>query len=327
MTTRIHSVGAELPWLAPVQPRDTYARAATIAGTSGNDHLIGTNGNDIFDLSLGGEDIAEGGKGNDTFLVGGALSAGDRIFGGSGRDTLVLSATTHFTFAAGTMTGIDKVQLAAGEEYDLHFDASTIPTTGLRIYGRTLGEHDNLTISVIGNTTNALIVGGGRSEDTLIGGGGNDVLGAGKGYDTLVGGGGADILTGGADADCYHYLAASDSASLQYDTVRGFNESDGDMFVVPFQFHHVNPAVGGGPLDRATFDNDLATLLASDTQLGAHDAVLFTPGSGDMAGTTFLIIDFNGIAGYQGGEDVVILLDGAIDLAHFDDGAFISHIV
>lgn len=327
MTTGYRAAGTERPWLDPVQPRDINVPAAPITGTSGDDHLIGTGGNDTFDLSAGGQDIAEGGKGNDTFIFGGALSAGDRIFGGSGRDMLVLNATTHFTFAAGAMTGVDRIQLTVGAEYDLHFDATTIPSAGLRVYGRMLGDHDNLSVSVIGSTTNSLFVGGGRSEDVLMGGGGNDVLGGGKGYDTLVGGGGADILTGGPDADCYHYLAASDSTGVQFDTVRGFSEADGDMFVVPFQFNDVNPAVGGGPLNGASFDADLATLLDSEMQLGAHDAVLFTPDGGDMAGKTFLIIDFNNVPGYQADGDVVILLDGAASPTHFDDGAFISHIL
>lgn len=325
MTTRYRAVGTERPWLDPVQPRDTNAPAAPITGTSGDDHLIGTGGNDTFDLSAGGSDIAEGGKGNDTFIFGGALSAGDRIFGGAGRDMLVLNATTHFTFAAGAMTGVDRIQLGTGAEYDLHFDAATIPSAGLRIYGRTLGDHDNLSISVIGSTTNSLFVAGGRSEDVLMGGGGNDVLGGGKGYDTLVGGGGADILTGGPDADCYHYLAASDSTGLQCDTIHGFNETDGDMFVVPFQFDHVDATVSAGHLDVASFDTDLTAAIGA-TQLGEHDAVLFKPDTGNMAGKTFLIIDFNNQLGYQAGEDVVILLDGTAGLAPLDDNSFLSHI-
>jgi hypothetical protein len=44
--------------------------------------------------------------------------------------------------------------------------------------------------------------------------------------------------------------------------------------------------------------------------LGAGRAGLFTPTAGDLAGTLFLVVDANGEAGYQAGEDFVFALPG-----------------
>ena len=55
------------------------------------------------------------------------------------------------------------------------------------------------------------------------------------------------------------------------------------------------------------FNSDLSH-AADAAHLGKHHAVLFTPDSGDLSGTTFLVIDTNGVAGYQAGADLVIQL-------------------
>lgn len=45
--------------------------------------------------------------------------------------------------------------------------------------------------------------------------------------------------------------------------------------------------------------------------LTAGHAVFFTPDSGSLAGQLFLVVDGNGTAGYQAGQDFVILLANA----------------
>jgi hypothetical protein len=57
------------------------------------------------------------------------------------------------------------------------------------------------------------------------------------------------------------------------------------------------------------FETDLAAGIGG-AQLGAHRAVPFNPGGGDFAGRTFLIVDANGVAGYQSGEDFVLDITG-----------------
>ena len=39
--------------------------------------------------------------------------------------------------------------------------------------------------------------------------------------------------------------------------------------------------------------------------------MLYSPDAGDLAGTLFLVVDGNGEAGYQAGEDFVFALPGA----------------
>jgi len=68
--------------------------------------------------------------------------------------------------------------------------------------------------------------------------------------------------------------------------------------------------VTSGKLSTATFNSDLAADLGA-TKLGADHAVLFTASKGDLAGDTFLVVDLNGTAGYQAGQDLVIRLTGA----------------
>ncbi|HSZ11347.1 MAG TPA: bluetail domain-containing putative surface protein, partial [Rhizomicrobium sp.] len=62
--------------------------------------------------------------------------------------------------------------------------------------------------------------------------------------------------------------------------------------------------VASGALSHATFDSDLASAINA-SHLEAHHAVLFTPSSGDLKGHTFMIVDHNGVAGYQAGHDAV----------------------
>ncbi|MEG3179057.1 bluetail domain-containing putative surface protein [Sphingomonas sp. LT1P40] len=49
-------------------------------------------------------------------------------------------------------------------------------------------------------------------------------------------------------------------------------------------------------------------LAAAGRTLGAGEAVLFTASSGNMSGRTFVLIDANGVAGYESDEDYVIEL-------------------
>jgi hypothetical protein len=75
----------------------------------------------------------------------------------------------------------------------------------------------------------------------------------------------------------------------------------------------IDAAVTTGHLGGTTFDANLAAAIGA-AQLGAHDAVLFTPDAGALHGHTFLVVDVNGVAGYQAGQDFVIELDNAQNL-------------
>jgi Ca2+-binding RTX toxin-like protein len=154
---------------------------------------------------------------------------------------------------------------------------------------------------------------GGSGNDFLNGGKGSDDLDGGAGQDRLVGGAGNDRLTGGSGADQFRYSDVTDSSGSAYDTITDFDASS-DKFDVPGVITGIDPAVNSG--------RDFAHALGAG-HFGAHHAVLFRPSAGADAGKTFLVIDGNGVAGYQANGDFVIQLDGASHLASLGAGDFI----
>jgi Tol biopolymer transport system component len=158
-------------------------------------------------------------------------------------------------------------------------------------------------------------------NDVLEGGDGDDILSGGAADDILTGGLGADRLTGGDGSDTFAYAKAKDSAGLQYDTVTGFDALAADRFDVAMAVTDVDPTILGA-LSSASFGHDLGAAV-DHHHLHGHRAVLFTPDSGNLAGTTFLIIDLNGKAGYQATHDLVIRLDDAVNLGDLDPSDFI----
>ena len=171
---------------------------------------------------------------------------------------------------------------------------------------------------------------GDYTAPTLIGGAGDDVLVASSGGSVMTGGGGADSLSGGfndelhdggapSGDDVFVYNAVSDSTSTAYDTVGFFQttETGGlnfgpsqDVFRLWFAVTAVDASVTTGTLSTATFDSDLAAAVGP-SQLGVHHAVMFSPNAGSLAGDHFLVIDANGVAGYQAGADLVIEINGS----------------
>jgi Ca2+-binding RTX toxin-like protein len=147
--------------------------------------------------------------------------------------------------------------------------------------------------------------------DTLTGGSGNDIL---------WGHGLGDTLKGGPGSDTYAYLGSLDSTGLAYDTIVGF-DANTEKFDFIQRVTAVNATIHGGSLTTANFDGDIGT--AVNGHLGAYHAILFEPTSGDFAGSIFLIVDGNGIAGYNGSDDFAILLKSPSHLANLDATNFI----
>jgi FG-GAP repeat/RTX calcium-binding nonapeptide repeat (4 copies) len=152
--------------------------------------------------------------------------------------------------------------------------------------------------SAIGQTIH-----GGDFDDTLSGLGGND---------TLIGGRGSDLLRGGVGADQFVYTEASNSSSLSHDTIARANFA-ADKFDTPSAVTGIDAGIDVGTLSKVSFDGDLASAVDAG-HLAANHAVLFTPNTGGLAGRTFLIVDVNGVAGYQAGDDLVIQLTHAQNL-------------
>jgi hypothetical protein len=83
----------------------------------------------------------------------------------------------------------------------------------------------------------------------------------------------------------------------------------------------IDTAITSGALNTTKFNANLSTALTA-ARLGAGHAVLFTPDSGNLAGHTFLVVDANGIAGYQANLDFVIQLSNASHLSSLGPSDF-----
>ncbi|MDB5722994.1 MAG: tandem-95 repeat protein, partial [Alphaproteobacteria bacterium] len=149
----------------------------------------------------------------------------------------------------------------------------------------------------------------GRAESDgtfrILSGAGDDTLFGGAGADTLSGGLGKDRLEGGAGADTYVFRSAAESTSTGYDALVGFDWQV-DRIDAPGSAMRGFGQSASGSLSSASFDSDLAAGL--NGHLDAGQAALFTANGGTLSGHIFAVIDVNGTAGYQAGQDLVIEL-------------------
>lgn len=212
-------------------------------------------------------------------------------------DTLSLAGdfSAGFTLSdSGAPLG--RVNLAASHNYVLISDDDFV--------------HAGATIVVDGSKVGAgnyVMFDGSAETDgnfAFYGSAGNDIVFGGAGNDWLNGLGGADVLTGGAGADTFVYSKASESTGANYDVLADFDPL-ADRIALPVKVTGFDAALTAGTLSENSFTHDLASALGG---LGANHAALYRPDSGDLAGTVFLVVDGNGVAGYQEGEDYVFAL-------------------
>jgi len=258
-----------------------------------------TGGNLIFDTD-GGSFNLTGGPGTNTFNVGGDFTASDEINGGTGISAVHLNGnySSGLTFNATTMVNVQTLDLAAGYSYNLTLNNATVGSGTLTINAATLGVGDSLTIN------------GSAVDD------GNLVVYAGSGSSFIEGGLGADKLYAGSGADTFAYAAVGDSTGPTFDTIFNFNSSSDkiDLIGSLTGVTAVDTAVTTGILGPTNFNTVLQHDIGA-SQLSAGGAVLFTPSSGGYHGDTFLIIDENGVAGYQAGQDLVIELSHIVSVS------------
>jgi len=288
-TTTAQAVGGGLgsDTLTSIENLAGSAFGDTLTGSSGNNTLTGAAGSDTINPGLG-NDTVNAGAGNDTINLVGSLTAADKIDGGAGTDTVALNGNyaAGVTFSATTMVNVEKLTLAAGNSYTLTTNNAAVASgQTLTINSAALGASNVLTFNGAAET---------------------------NGHFVIIGGLGADKLTGGALSDTFTYTSAAQSTGTHYDTITGFKFGT-DLFDTPGAvgtITGINTKVTSGALSTATFDANLTSAISS-SHLGAHHAILFTPTSGTLAGQTFLIVDLNGVAGYQSGHDLVIRMNGA----------------
>jgi hypothetical protein len=195
----------------------------------------------------------------------------------------------------------EQVVFLGGSSYALSAADSNVEAGhSLTIDGMALGADDSLDFDGSAETDGRYVLQGGQGADHFTAGAGNDIL---YGWE------GADTLTGGAGADRFLYGAASDSTGAHYDTIVDFHFGE-DVIDLPVTVTALDTAVSHGSLSTASFDADMSAALGASA-LGAGHAILFTADQGELSGQTFLVVDANGQAGYQAGEDYVIHLAAA----------------
>ena len=305
---------------------DTAGGAFAIFSGAGNDVLTGGVGNDQFNPGAG-IDTVHGGGGDDVIAMGGALTAADTIDGGAGNDTVFLNGdySGGLTFGATTISNVERITLTAGNSYNLTIDNATVAAgQTMTLAGNNLGASDSFVFDGSHDTSGgSLAIAGGAGNDTLTGGWSNDVITAGNGTNIITGGGGSDILAGGTGADTFIYNAVSDSTSTQYDKVTNFDASADTFKIAGHGVNAIDTAIASGHLSGTSFDSDLSNAVNA-AHLAAHDAVLFTADSGTLHGHTFLVVDVNGVAGYQTGQDIVIDVTGGAHLSSLSTANFVT---
>ena len=298
--------------------------AITFNGADGSETFTGGALGDTFDLDNpfdnGGADVIAGGAGDDLIMFGDSFTRDDQADGGDGHDVLRLDFNLALTvnYRSTTMVDVEEMDLSPGL-YDLTLGNNNIRGEGFLVDAADLASINSLAFDAGAESSTAITILAGASDDTLVTGGGDDSLDgadgadsltAGAGDDTLDGGAGLDTLAGGLGTDRMHGGARADTF-----VYTGFAESTGpgrdwldvlqplrDQLDLDVGVAAVAPRINAGALSEATFESDLSTAVAS---LPAGQAVVFKPNSGDLAGHFFLVVDADGLFGYTPGQDYV----------------------
>jgi Ca2+-binding RTX toxin-like protein len=275
---------------------DSTAQATAFVGA-----LLSTSGGDSVAMVY--SDPHGGGAGSgllyDTtthsILTGGIDTLG---LGSGDQDQLVIGGDVGGFGLDPNVDYFEQMVFLGGSSYALgSADSNVAAGHTLTVDGMPLGAGDSLDFDGSAETDGRFVLQGGMGADHLRGGAGDD---------TLYGWGGADMLAGGGGADRFLYSGVSDSTGAHYDTIVDFHFGE-DVIDLPVTVTALDQAVGHGSLSTVSFDADLSAALGASA-LGAGHAVLFTADQGELSGQTFLVVDANGQAGYQAGEDYVIHL-------------------
>ncbi|HEY1607152.1 MAG TPA: calcium-binding protein [Allosphingosinicella sp.] len=281
-----------------------------INGGNGNDTLAGGNGNDRIYSGAGIDHVSAGG-GNDQIYFGTDFGTGDTVDGGAGNDTLHITEVgiPTLTLSAPMIQNVETLSLDTGSTgLTINFGANTSLTGPLTLDASSLTSGNAL----VADATNVV-----ESTVDLIGGAGNDVLTGTTGNDILNGGGGTNILNGGGGSDTFVFNAL-DSTGSTVDTIVGFNALT-DVLQLP------NGVTGldSSPLGIIASTVDGLLNLVGNT-LGSHDAMVVQPILGLLSGNAFMLVDQNGVAGFQAGQDMIVELQNATHLGSLDLGNFLG---
>ncbi len=256
----------------------------TLYGGTGDDTLYGGDGNDVL-VGDGGVDSLYGGAGSDILRPGtSGISTGDSFVGGTGTDTLDMSAMFvgyTINLAAGSVTYFNRFSGT------LTASVSTVENVwGAQGNDRITGDSGaNYLWGNSGNDT----ISGGAGDDTLSGGAGNDQLTGDGGTDQLFGGDGNDVLspgsTGIASGEIYDGGAGTDTLDMSVMTGAGYTVNLSSnllrwvspVLIIPSvdaQVKNVENVTGAGGNDTITGDG------AANVLHGGNGNDLITGGGG-----------------------------------------------
>lgn len=278
---------------------DSNSQATAFVGA-----LLSTSGGDSVAMVY--SDPHGGGAGSglmyDTtthsILTGGIDTLG---LGSGDQDQLVIGGDVGGFGLDPNVDYFEQMVFLGGSSYALSSaDSNVAAGHSLTVDGMPLGAGDSLDFDGSAETDGRFVLQGGAGADHLRGG---------AGADTLYGWGGADMLAGGGGADRFLYSGVSDSTGAHYDTIADFHFGE-DVIDLPVTVTGLDSAVTHGGLSTASFDADLSAALGASALAAGH-AVFFTADQGELSGQTFLVVDANGQAGYQAGEDYVIHMASA----------------
>jgi Ca2+-binding RTX toxin-like protein len=282
----------------------------TISKTDGNNYVDGGDGNDVIDFTAGFDPTV------------------DSVAGGRGRDTFLFNTDASSRFSGGmaiAVGGVEKVVLENGAlkpQIAFYFSAAGAQHKFLTVDGSsTIFGHELILLAgASDDSTMRYKIIGGAGGDTISGAAGNDVLegnanpdslGGLKGDDVLVGGLGGDVLTGGEGADTFRYNSAQESFGKGPDAV-DFDFASGDRFDLPGHVTGIDAVIIG--VGKAALDDDLIAAVDA-TKLHAHHAALFAVSSAAAALNQFyLVVDANGVLGYQSAQDFAFRLNVSHDI-------------
>ncbi len=201
-----------------------------IYDTAGDDILVGGRGDDIFRIYGGGSEILNGHGGDDHFVFHGSLDSTDYIEGGYGYDSVSISGDTTAAFASGMFTGIERVNFAAGYDYNIAFGSDASEGSGddaLVISGDTLNADDTFVIdaSMVAGEVRIYASAG---DDLLYTGGGDDyVFDDRGGNDTVMTGAGNDVVYDLGGGDDNYELGEGDDLIVLGNTLTAADSIDG----------------------------------------------------------------------------------------------------
>jgi Ca2+-binding RTX toxin-like protein len=204
---------------------DTLTNIENVAGSSGNDTLIG---NTLANLILGGDgnDTLDGGIGNDTLV------------GGAGNDTYTIDSPTDIVT----------------EEVGGGTDTILVNTNVFN-----LASYNNIENFTFTNNAGGNVGVGNTAANELTGSAGGDSFDGGEGDDTLNGGLGADTLIGGAGLDVASYANSTTGVVASLGS-SGSNtgEAAGDSYT------SIEGLIGSNFADTLFGDADANVLISND---------------------------------------------------------------